>query len=53
MIEKKIKNELYEIEKRQNLSDNEEEKIYDDLVKLANTLDKKEEHKNIDHDDLE
>ena len=50
---KKIKKELYEIEKRQNLSDNEKEKIYDDLVKLANTLDKKEEHKNIDHDDLE
>ena len=50
---KKIKKELYEIEKRQNLSDNEKEKIYDHLVKLANTLDKKEEHKHIDHDDLD
>ena len=39
--------------KRQNLSDNEKEKIYDDLVKLANTLDKKEEHKHSDHDDLD
>ena len=38
---KKIKKELYEIEKKQNLSDNEKEKIYDHLVKLANTLDKK------------
>ena len=50
---KKIKKELYEIEKKQNLSDNEKEKIYDDLVKLANTLDKKEEHKHSDHDDLD
>ena len=41
---KKIKKELYEIEKKQNLSDNEKEKIYDHLVKLVNTLDKKEEH---------
>ena len=38
---KKIKKELYEIEKKQNLSDNEKEKIYDHLGKLANTLDKK------------
>ena len=50
---KKIKKELYEIEKKQNLSDNEKEKIYDHLVKLANTLDKKEEHKHSDHDDLD
>ena len=50
---KKIKKDLYEIEKRQNLSDNKKEKIYDDLVKLANTLDKKEEHKHSDHDDLD
>ena len=38
---KKIKKKLYEIEKKQNLSDNEKEKIYDHLGKLANTLDKK------------
>ena len=50
---KKIKKELYEIEKRQNLSDNEKEKIYDHLVKLANTLDKKEEYKHSDHDELD
>ena len=50
---KEIKKELYEIEKKQNLSDNEKEKIYDHLVKLANTLDKKEEYKHSDHDDLD
>ena len=32
---KKIKKELYEIEKKQNLSDNEKEEIYDHLVKLV------------------
>ena len=50
---KEIKKELYETEKEQNLSDNEKEKIYDHLVKLANTLDKKEEYKHSDHDDLD
>ena len=40
--EKKIKKELYEIEKKQNLSDNKKEEIYDHLVELVNTLDKKE-----------
>ena len=49
---KKIKKDLYEIEKRQNIPDNEKEKIYDDLIKLLNTLDKKEEHIRSDHDDL-
>ena len=49
---KKIKKVLYEIEKRQNIPDNEKEKIYDDLIKLLNTLDKKEEHRRSDHDDL-
>ena len=48
---KKIKKELYEIEKEHYLSDNEKEKIYDHLVELANKLDKKEEHKLNDHDD--
>ena len=38
---KKIKKELYEIDKKQNLPDNEKENIYDHLVKLVNTLDKK------------
>ena len=50
---KKIKKELYEIEKKDNLSDNEKEKIYNDLVKLANTLDKKEEHRHRNRDDLD
>ena len=38
---KEIKKELYEIEKKQNLSDNKKEEIYDHLVELVNTLDKK------------
>ena len=38
---KKIKKELYEIEKKQNLSDNEKEEIYDHLIELVNTFDKK------------
>ena len=50
---KKIKKNLYETEKRQNIPDHEKEKIYDNLVKLANTLDKKEEHKHDDHDDFD
>ena len=50
---KEIKKELYEIEKKQNLSDNEKEKIYDHLVTLANTLDKKKEYKHSDHDELD
>ena len=42
---KKIKKELYEIEKKENLSDKEKEKSYDDLVELVNKLNKK---KNLD-----
>ena len=41
----KIKKELYEAENKKNLSDKEKEKIYDDLVELVRTLDKKEEYK--------
>ena len=41
---KKIKKELYEIEKKQNLSDNEKKEIYDHLVKLVRSLDKKENY---------
>ena len=37
---KKIKKDLYEIEK-QNLSDREKEEIYDHLVELVKTLTKK------------
>ena len=42
---KEIKKELYEIEKKENLSDKEKEKSYDDLVELVNKLNKK---KNLD-----
>ena len=42
---KKVRRKLYETEKKENLSDKEKEKIYDDLVKLVKTLNKKEEHK--------
>ena len=38
---KKITKELYEIEKKENLSNKEKEEIYDHLVKLVKTLDKK------------
>ena len=41
MIEK-IKKELYEIENKRNLSDEEKEKIYDNLVELVNKLNKNE-----------
>ena len=49
---KKIKRELYEIEKKKNLSDKEEKNIYDDLVKIVKTLNKKEEYQYHDRDDL-
>ena len=39
--------------KKQNLSDNEEEEIYDHLVNVVNTFDKKEEYKHSDRDDLD
>ena len=50
---KKIKKELYEIENKKNLSDKEKEKIYNDLVKLVRTLNKKEKYKYHDRDDLD
>ena len=49
----KIKRKLYEIEKKENLSDKEKEKNYDDLVKLVETFDKKEKYKYHDRDDLD
>ena len=45
---RKIKRKLHEIVKKENLSDKEEEKIYDDLVKLVETLDKKEKYHDLD-----
>ena len=50
---KKIKKSFMKWKKKDNLSDNEKEKIYNDLVKLANTLDKEEKYKIIGHDDLD
>ena len=38
---KKIRRKLYEIEKKENLSDKKKEKIYDDLVELVRIFDKK------------
>ena len=32
---KKVRRKLYEIEKKENLSDKEKEKIYDDLLELV------------------
>ena len=49
---KKIKKELYAIEKRKNPSNRKKEKNYDRLVELVNTLNKKE-YKYHDHDDLD
>ena len=39
-----IKIDLYEIEKKENLSDREKEEIYDHLVKLVKNLNKKEKY---------
>ena len=47
---KKIWKELYEIE---NLSDQEKEKIDDNLLELVNKLNKKEKYRNNDRDDLD
>ena len=43
---KKKKGKTFEIMKKKRF-------IYDHLVKLLNTLDKKEEYKHSDHDDLD
>ena len=51
---KKIKRELYDTEKKKNLSKRKKkEKIYNQLVELVNTIDKKEEYKYHDCDDLD
>ena len=47
----RIKRELYEIEKKKNLSDKEKEEIYDHLLKLVKTLNKKEKNQYHDRDD--
>ena len=50
---KKIKKELYKIENKKKFSDKEKEKIYDDLIQLVRTFDKKEKYKYHDRDDLD
>ena len=50
---KKIWKELYEIEKKKNLSDKKKEEIYDHLVKLGKALNKKEEYKYHHHEHLD
>ena len=49
----KIKKELYEIENKKNLSHKEKEKIYDDLLELANKFNKREKYKCHDRDDFD
>ena len=50
---KKIKKELYEIENKKSLSDKEKKKIYDDLVEIVKTFDKKEKYNYHDRYDLD
>ena len=50
---KKITKEIDETEKKKNLSDKEKEEIYDHLVKLVKTFNKKEKYKYHDRDDID
>ena len=50
---KNIKEELYEIENKKNLSNKEKEKIDDNLLELVNKLNKKEKYRYHDRDDLD
>ena len=56
IVPKKYKNifrkDLYEIENKKKLTKAQREKVYSNLIKLANTLDKKE-HKYSDYDDMD
>ena len=49
----KIRKELYETEKKQGRTKIQKERIYNRLMELANILDKKENHKYNDYDDLD
>ena len=57
IVPKKHKNilrkDLYEIENKKKLTKAQRERIYGNLIKLANTLDKKEEHKYSDYHDMD
>ena len=50
---KKIKRVLQEIEIKKNLSKRKKKEIYDHLVELVNTLNKKETYQYHDRDDLD
>ena len=50
---KKITKELHEIEKKKNFSNKKKEEIYDHLVNLVKTLNKKEKYQYHDRDDLD
>ena len=49
---KKIKKDLYEIEKKR-LTKTQKERTYGYLIELANVLIKKKDHKHSDRDDLD
>lgn len=48
-----IRKDLHVIEKNKNSHKKQKEKIYSNLIDIANILDKKEEHKYSDYDDLD
>ena len=50
---KKNERELYEIEKKKNLSAKKKEENYNHLAELVRTLDKNEEYQYNDRDDLD
>ena len=49
----KFRKELYEIEKKKKYTKMHKERIYSYLIELANTLDRKEEYKYSDYNDLD
>ena len=49
----KIRKELYEIEKKQGLTKTQKERIYSFLVELASALDKIDNYKYSNYDDLD
>ena len=50
-VRKEIRKKIYEIQNRENISEQEKEKINKYLTKLVRYLNKKEEHHYHDHDD--
>ena len=50
---RKMKQELHETEKMKNFLDEKEEEIYDYLVKLVKTVNRKEKYQYHDRDDLD